>query len=667
MIGFVTEDPAVIRNLKLKPEDNIVFCSKEQALSLLQTKDTLGFDSETLGFDPYTTDLVTIQLGNDVHQFVIDVKSVDIQFFKELLETKELIGHNLKFDLKFLYHERIIPYKVYDTFLGEKTTRLGIDSHRCSLDACVYRHLGIVLDKTERKNINGKFTPSFILYSALDVAYLHKLKEIQLEILEKQGSLKSIELDNRFVKVLAYIEYCGIKLDENKWRIKMNKTKLDLEKAEAELNEFVLENNMVKFIERQLDMFNTQVKASVNWNSSQQVVEFFKALGVDTKVVEKGVEKDTIEASHLGKFAKEFPIIGNYLNYKQAQKDLGTYGENWIRLINPVSGRIHTQYKQLMNTGRLSSGGRNKETGEAYPNLQNIPSDEETRSCFVAENGNVIIGCDYTGQEQIVLVNKCLDANLLEFYDKNLGDMHSFVASKMYDELDGMDLDEIKKKHKDKRQSAKVAGFAINYGGSGIGIADQLGLSVEQGQKIYDAYFAAFPGLKAYFDEAKKFGVDNGYVLISAVTGKKSYVDYYDEFLEAKKAVGVKGFWDNYKKHREHKTASYSKIKQQVSTFFSKKGQIERMSLNYPIQGQSSEITKLSCVYFWEDYLLPNNLLFTVKFINTVHDENLVECPESLSGEVANALESAMVKAGAVFCKRVPLKADPCIEKFWKK
>jgi len=667
MIGFVTEDPAVIRNLKLKPEDNIVFCSKEQALSLLQTKDTLGFDSETLGFDPYTTDLITIQLGNDVHQFVIDVKSVDIQFFKELLETKELIGHNLKFDLKFLYHERIIPYKVYDTFLGEKTTRLGIDSHRCSLDACVYRHLGIVLDKTERKNINGKFTPSFILYSALDVAYLHKLKEIQLEILEKQGSLKSIELDNRFVKVLAYIEYCGIKLDESKWRIKMNKTKLDLEKAEAELNEFVLENKMVKFIERQLDMFNTQVKASVNWNSSQQVVEFFKALGVDTKVVEKGVEKDTIEASHLGKFVEDYPIIKNYLNYKQAQKDLGTYGENWIRLINPVSGRIHTQYKQLMNTGRLSSGGRNKQTGEAYPNLQNIPSDEETRSCFVAENGNVIIGCDYTGQEQIVLVNKCLDANLLEFYDKNLGDMHSFVASKMYDELDGMDLDEIKKKHKDKRQSAKVAGFAINYGGSGIGIADQLGLSVEQGQKIYDAYFAAFPGLKAYFDEAKKFGVDNGYVLISAVTGKKSYVDYYDEFLEAKKAVGVKGFWDNYKKHREHKTASYSKIKQQVSTFFSKKGQIERMSLNYPIQGESAEITKLSCVYFWEDYLLPNNLLFTVKFINTVHDENLVECPESLSGEVAHALEDAMVRAGAVFCKRVPLKADPCIEKFWKK
>jgi DNA polymerase-1 len=390
-------------------------------------------------------------------------------------------------------------------------------------------------------------------------------------------------------------------------------------------------------------------------------------LGVDTSVTEKGETKDTIEAGHLSKFQVKFPIIGNYLKYKQAQKDLGTYGENWIKLINPVSGRIHTQYKQLMNTGRLSSGGRNKQTGEAYPNLQNIPSDKETRSCFVAENGNVIIGCDYTGQEQIVLANKCLDANLLEFYDKGLGDMHSFVASKMYEELEGLSLDEVKEKHKDKRQAAKSAGFAINYGGQGITIAENLGISLEQGQKIYDAYFTAFPGLKAYFDQAKKFGIDNGYVLISAVTGKKSYVDYYDEFLEAKKAVNVKGFWDNYKKHREHKTASYSKIKQQVSTFFGKEGEIERMSLNYPIQGESAEITKLSCVYFWEDYLLPNKLLFTVKFINTVHDENLVECPESLSGEVAHALEDAMVRAGAVFCKRVPLKADPCIEKFWKK
>ena len=667
MIYLVTENLELRKLIKGLVDSPIHLCSVENSIKSLNNLDWIGFDTETLGFDPYTKDLLTIQLGNQTHQVVVDVTTIDIQLYKELLETKPLIGHNLKFDLKFLYHERIIPYKVYDTFLAEKTTRLGITQHRCSLLETVKRHCNVILDKSERANINGRFTIPFIIYAADDVKYLHIVKEKQEEILKETNSLKSIELDNRFVKVLAYIEYCGIKLDVGRWTAKMNKVRADYFEAEKKLNEFVIDNKMRKFINYQTDLFSSQIKTNINWNSPSQVVEFFKDLGVNTTVTVKGEEKDTIEASHLVKFQKKFPIIETYIKYKQAQKDLGTYGENWLNMINPISGRIHTQYTQLMSTGRLSSGGRNKETGEAYLNFQNIPSDEETRSCFVAEEGNVLIGCDYTGQEQIVLVNKCLDPSLLEFYDKGLGDMHSFVASKMYDELDGLSLDEIKKKHKDKRQSAKVAGFAINYGGSGIGIADQLGLSVEQGQKIYDAYFYAFPGLKSYFEGAKKFGLDNGYVLISPVTGKRSYVDYYEDYLEMKKTVTEPGFWDNYKKHKAQLTVTYSKLKDKISKYFRKKGDIERMSLNYPIQGESAEITKLSCVYFWEDYLLKEDKLFTVKFVNTVHDENLVECPESLQEEVANALESAMVKAGSLFCKRVPLKADPCIAKHWKK
>jgi DNA polymerase-1 len=667
MVYLITENDQLKGYIKGLVNSPVHLCEADIAIAALHKLDWIAFDTETLGFDPYTKDLLTIQLGNELHQFVVDVTTVDIQLFKELLETKPLIGHNLKFDLKFLYHQRIIPYKVYDTFLAEKTTRLGIINHRCSLLETVRRYCRVVLDKSERANINGKFTIPFIIYAAEDVRYLHAVKGAQEKILEENDSLRSIELDNRFVKVLAYIEYCGIKLDVQKWTNKINKVKLEYQEAEKELNNFILDKNLTKYINYQTDLFSNEIKTTINWNSPSQVVEFFKDLGVNTTVVIKGEEKDTIEASHLTKFEKEFPIITTYIKYKQAQKDLGTYGENWLKMINPVSGRIHTQYTQLMSTGRLSSGGRNKETGEAYLNFQNIPSDEETRSCFVSSSGNVLIGCDYTGQEQIVLVNKCLDPSLLEFYDKGLGDMHSFVASKMYDELEDLTLDEIKKKHKEKRQAAKVAGFAINYGGSGIGIADQLGLSVEQGEKIYQAYFLAFPGLKHYFDQAKKFGLENGYVLISPVTGKKSYVDYYDDYLEMKSEVGQPGFWDSYKKHKEQRTITYSKLKDKISKYFRKKGDIERMSLNYPIQGESAEITKLSCVYFWEDYLLKEDKLFTVKFVNTVHDENLVECPESLQEEVAKALESAMVKAGSIFCKRVPLKADPCIAKHWKK
>jgi DNA polymerase-1 len=656
MIYLVTKQPLSLPDITL--------CTVQESLDYLKDLEWVAIDTETSGFDAYTCKLYTLQLGDNDNQYVVDLTTIDINEYKPLLETKGVIGHNLKFDLKFLYHQRIIPTKVFDTFLGEKTSRLGIESHRCSLAACVKLHCGVVLDKEERKNITGNLTEGFVKYSAYDVKYLHAVKAAQQSILFAAGSELSIDLDNRFVLVLAYIEYCGMKLDVDKWTTKIHKVQTQANEATRRLNDFIFLNEMDQFIDYQLDLFSSEKKVNINWNSPAQVVEFFKTIGVDTAVVEKGVKKDTIEANHLVRFADKHPIIKTYLSFKEAQKDTGTYGYNWIEQINPVSGRIHTQFKQLMNTGRLSSGGKSGTTKNF--NFQNIPSDEETRSCFVAEEGNTLVGCDYTGQEQIVLVNKCLDDNLLEFYDKDLGDMHSFVASKMYEELDGLDLNEIKKKHKEKRQSAKVAGFAINYGGSGIGIADQLGLDVEQGNKIYEAYFFAFPGLKAYFDEAKKFGVENGYVLISPVTGKRSYVDYYTEFTQLKNEMD-KSFWDKYKQLKNATTPTALDMKEKVSKFFRKRGDIERMSLNYSIQGESAEITKLAGVYFWQRYLVKNNLLFKVKIVNAIHDEYLVETPEEISRETAQALQKCMEDAGDKFCKRIRLKAEPTIERYWKK
>ena len=664
---FVTNNKQVERELEVASKGEITPCTLELCLKYLNKQDVLGFDIETLGFDPYRDKIVCIQLGNAEAQFVIDTGTVDIQAFKEILETKELIGHNLKFDIRFLMHNRIIPSKIFDTFIAEKTLYLGVDNHRCSLADCVERYCGTYMDKSQRLNITGRFTTEFVKYSGKDVEFLHQVRALQENLIEEKKCKLSIELDNRFVIVLSYIEYCGMKLDVDKWLNRLSKIKNEAEELRTKLDAFVIENGYEKFIDRQGDLFSPGLHTSINWNSAIQVIQLFEMMGVNVEIVDKGVTKKTTEAGHLSKQVEQFPILETYVRYKECQKNIGTYGENWLRLINPVSGRVHTSYTQLMSTGRLSSGGRNKQTGEAYPNFQNIPSDEETRGCFVAEEGNTLIGCDYTGQEQIVLVNKCLDENLLEFYRKDLGDMHSFVASKMYPELDGMPLDDIKKKHKDKRQAAKVAGFAINYGGSGKGIADQLGLSLVQGQHIYDSYFKAFPGLKSYFDKAKQFGLKNGYVLISEVTGKKSYVDNYAWYMEQKEKIDNNAFWDSYKRHRDNNTPTFRELKKTVQAYSMKKGDIERMSLNYPIQGESSEITKLSCVLFWNEYLVPNNLLFTVKFVNTIHDENLIECPMSMAEECAKALQQAMEKAGSKFCKTIPLKADPCIAPFWKK
>lgn len=112
----------------------------------------------------------------------------------------------------------------------------------------------------------------------------------------------------------------------------------------------------------------------------------------------------------------------------------------------------------------MSSGqkGNPKKGIQQLPNMQNVPSDARTRSCFQSEEGNVLIVSDFSGQEQIVLANKSLDKDLLYFYSSGLSDMHSFIASKIFPELEGLTLDEIKDNHKGKRQIAKGAGFAIN-------------------------------------------------------------------------------------------------------------------------------------------------------------------------------------------------------------
>jgi len=644
---------------------DITICTVQESLDYLKDLEWIGLDTETSGFDPYTCKLYTLQLGDRDIQYVIDLTTIDINDYKELLETKGLIGHNLKFDLRFLYHYRVIPTKVYDTFLGEKTSRLGIESHRCSLSACVLRHCGVVLSKEERANITGRLTEGFVKYSAYDVKYLHKLKEKQEFMQLADGTSVSIELDNKFVLVLAYIEYCGMKLDVPQWTAKIEKVQREADEAEAALNQFILDNKMEKFIDYQLDLFSSSTKTNVNWNSPSQVVEFFQEIGVDTKVVEKGVTKDTIEASHLVKYSSKYPIIETYLKFKGAQKDIGTYGYNWIEQINPVSGRIHTQFKQLMNTGRLSSGGKSGNVKNF--NFQNIPSDQETRSCFVAEEGSLLISCDYSAQESVVLVNQCLDPSLLEFYDKGLSDMHSFIASKMFKELNGLSLDEIKSKHKDKRQQSKVIGFALAYGGSAKAISDQLQLTEQEGVDIYNKYFEAFPDLDKYYTNAKKFGIENGYVLLSKVTGKKCYVDYFDEFKAIEQELKNKEFWDRYKQLKNSNTPTAREMKDKVSRYFRKKGDIERMSLNYRVQGESAEISKLAGIYFWQDYIIPNNLFGTVKLVNIIHDEYLVECPESIVEEACDAIQGAMEKSAAKFCKRVKLGAEPAYAKYWKK
>ena len=646
----------------------------EESLNYLKTLDVIGFDTETRGMDPFTKDLLSMQLGDEERQYVVDCLTVSPVLYKELLESKVLIMHNAKFDLRFLLYYGIVSTKIFDTFLVERILTTGLDTVRRSLDAVVYRYCKIELDKTIRGNIHREgLSTRVIKYAADDVKYLHQVKRKQEVALEANFLGRTASLDNEFVVCLAYIEFCGMYMNPIDWRSKCDDDLKDLLAVQETLDNFILDNSATysKFIDNQLSLFSTGIKCKLNWASSKQVIPFMQSLGVDTltKDKETGLMKDSIDKKVLGPQKKKHPIISTYIEYTESQKEVSTYGENWFNYINSATGRVHTNYNQIMNTGRLSSGqkGMPKKGIAQMPNMQNIPSDNRTRGCFQAEKGNMLVVSDYAGQEQIVLANKSLDKDLLEFYAKGLGDMHSFIASKIFPELGDLTLDEIKDNHKGKRQIAKGAGFAINYGGTGMTIAQNLNISMSEGEEVYKAYFKAFPGLANYFKVEKKRALELGYIQFNNISGRKCFIPFFDEFKKLHGEIyETDGFWDSYKIEKTKNSHIFlNHYKPKVREYFMKKGDIERMSLNYPVQGSSADITKLAGIYFFR-YLVEKDLVFKVKLPNVVHDEWLVECPEEMAQDMADVLQDCMERAGEVFCKTVKLKAEPMITKTWK-
>lgn len=646
----------------------------EDALLFLETLEEIGVDTETSGMDPFTAELLSMQLGNNDKQFVIDCNTIDITIFKELLETKTLLLQNAKFDLRFLYLYNIVPTKVYDTFLVERILTTGIDTAKRGLDALVYKYCKIVLNKTIRGSIYREgLSTRVIKYAADDVKYLGDIKLKQEQLLRENNLTRTASLDNEFVLVLSYIEFCGMFLNREQWEQKCATDEQLLIDKVLLLNQFIIEHaeQYPQFINNQLSLFSEGITCQINWASSQQVIPFMKSLGVNTltKDKETGLMKDSIDKKVLMPQKDLHPIISSYIEYTEAQKVVSTYGRNWFSYINKVTGRIHTNYTQIMNTGRLSSGqkGKPKQGISQLPNMQNIPSDSLTRSCFQAQEGNMLVVSDYSGQEQIVLANKSLDKDLLYFYKSGLSDMHSFIASKIFPELVGLDLDEIKSKHKHKRQIAKGAGFAINYGGTGITIAQNLNISMEEGDNVYKEYFKAFPGLANYFKTEKARALQLGYIQFNNISGRKCFIPFFDEFKQLHAEIyNTVGFWDDYKIEKAKNSFKFNNFfKPKVREYFMKKGEIERMSLNYPVQGSSADITKLAGIYFFR-YLKENNLLFTVKMPNVVHDEWIVECPTEMAKDIAVVLQECMEKAGEIFCKTVKLKAEPMITKEWQ-
>jgi DNA polymerase-1 len=310
-----------------------------------------------------------------------------------------------------------------------------------------------------------------------------------------------------------------------------------------------------------------------------------------------------------------------------------------------------------MDTGRLSSGSKR----ENKPNLQNLPADFLTRSCFISTPGNLIIAADYSSQEQIVLANFSQEENLINFYKKGFSDMHSYVAFLMYpnirrctiEELSPSKLMYIKKDYLEHRKIAKNAGFAINYGGNGSTIAKNCNITKSEGNFVYDSYFKAFPGLKSYFDLTLQKALLHKYVKFNNITGRKYFFTPDNNYFKYRDEVEDSYFWQT----AENPRAKFSK-------YNAAKSSIARLSQNYPIQGSASDVLKYACILYFS-WILKNNYLHKIKIINLVHDEILIETSEELMPKAVATLQLSMSKAGEPFCPIIPLSATADIGKHW--
>jgi len=669
----------VSKEQKLFKDYEIRVCSIDYVLDYFKNHEEIAVDTETTGFSPHSCKVLCLQIGDAYNQFVIDTTTIDIKRFKDLLESKVNILQNAKFDLRFFYKHGIVVTKVFDTFLAEMLLSLGLRKIRRSLDALTQRYCKINMDKTVRGVIHREgLSIRVIKYAAKDVQYLNEIKEKQLEKIKELNLERALNVENKFVSVLAYIEYCGIYLNIDKWKAKMKQDNKELQDSLTQLNDFILnskDKTLRKYINTQIDLFTNKMTCNINWASPHQVIPLLKDLGVNTKVKDKktGEYKDSCSSDVIRPQKHLNPILPIYLKYKEASKVVSTYGQNWLDIINKNTKRIHTEFRQLQNTTRVASG--NKE--EDAPNIQNVPSDNITRECFTNQLENtILINADYSGQEQIILANFSQDPALLEFYDKGMSDMHSFIASKIFDIPYEELIESVNKKDKggqlnkndvynlDCRKNAKAAGFAINYGGDGNTISNNLGVSLEIGNKLYEEYFQLFTGLKPFFKSCAKQTFRDGYVLINPLTKHKSFIYGFEEFKRSQQLL-TKKFWDEYRYNKKNYTDEFiNYYKPLVSNNFKMKGAIERHSVNYRIQGTSAVVTKLAAYFIFEE-LIKRDLLFSVKIVNIIHDEIMLECPIKKADNIAKLLENSMKKAGDIFCKRVPLKAESVITNYW--
>jgi DNA polymerase I-like protein with 3'-5' exonuclease and polymerase domains len=610
----------------------------DDVVSYCKDKQVLGVDTETEGFDFTCKKMIMFQIGDDVDQFVIDTRVVSIEPLRDILEDKDIIKifHNAKFDYKFIKKWGNIECEgIYDTFLTERVLNCGRDGVRYGLKDVCKKYLNVELNKEVRNQFIGltgqPFKEDQIVYGAKDVEYLILIRRHQLPLIDVNRLNNVVILENEVVTAFADIEYNGLDLDTESWKKieDVNKDKAD--NLGVELDEMVRHDVRVKhFVSAyiQTDMFTPVEEIrdiDIKWTSPKQVLEVFQCI----------IPKlDNVNGKQMYKYRYKFPLIDKYVKYKEAMKLCTSYGDAFFKNLSS-DNKIHTNFNQILDTGRVSS---------SKPNMQQIPADNIYRNCFTAPKGWSFVSSDYSSQELNVIAFGSKDPVWVKALEEGQ-DLHSTCAELVYGEQwltsgedDCVYMSKKEKcncpTHKKLRTNVKTINFGLAYGMGHNKLSDTLNITVDDAKLLIEKYFKAFPSIKGFLDKLGNFGKKYGYI--------KTFPPY-----------NRKRWFSNW----------YPKIWNNKSSMM-ELGSIERASKNTPIQGASADMTKRALILM-RDHIKEFDL--PVKLVMTVHDQIDTICRNDYLDKWTVNMKELMEDAALEIVTNGLLKAEVTVSNCWEK
>ncbi|MFL2895055.1 MAG: DNA polymerase I, partial [Candidatus Pelagibacter sp.] len=469
----------------------------------------VAVDTETSSLDPHQADLIGVSLSSIIgkacyiplgHKSKRNIdKNIALKKLKTLLEDSSIkkIGQNIKFDFIVLFKHGINISSIEDTMLMSYVLDAGKNRHNMdTLSEIHLNHKTIAfkdLVGTGKKEIN---------FSEVDIEkakdYAAEDADITFRLYKKfYKSLKDEKMFNIYevfekpmIKILAYMEIEGIKIDNKFLRALSSKFEKKIEKIQKEV---------FKISKKEFNIASPKQLGEILYNDLKIA---------NLKKTKKG--SFATSASVLEDLAfkgYEFPQL--VLDWRQVSKLKNTYSDSLPEHINPLTKRVHTSFLlAATTTGRLAS---------SEPNLQNIPikteDGKDIRKAFIAEKDHILISADYNQIEMRILADLA-DVKELKKAFKNNEDVHSLTASQIFNV-------DIKKVNQDQRRKAKAINFGIIYGISQYGLAKQINVSNYEAEEFLNSYFAKFPEIKVYMDQTIKFCRKNGYV--NNIFGRRSH------------------------------------------------------------------------------------------------------------------------------------------------